>query len=289
MQKVIVNTKQQYKLLLLLIIFTFSVNALQSQKLDTPLDPVQVIIKDWEIGAFVGIGANFSSGVYNPECPDCLFEGNSKFGWSIGLKTDYEITKNFYLGTNLIFEDYGTNGSFRRWEDIELQRADNTTMEVPIEFRHILNLEMMSIGLAPNALWRVDNWLDLRFGVFADYIIGSNITHTKELLTKTALLPDGEKVKVYIEGYKDNKVVIEDRAIPDLNPLQFGLFPQINFNLPLSESSDLIFGTYMKIPLSKISSIQDNYSHYSWRVFMGVSFDLNKDGIKEIPIPRDRN
>jgi hypothetical protein len=162
-------------------------------------------------------------------------------------------------------------------------------MEVPIEFRHILNLEMMSIGLAPNALWRVDNWLDLRFGVFADYIISSNITHTKELLTKTALLPDGEKVKVYIEGYKDNKVVIEDRAIPDLNPLQFGLFPQINFNLPLSESSDLIFGTYMKIPLSKISSIQDNYSHYSWRVFMGVSFDLNKDGIKEIPVPRDRN
>lgn len=286
MQKVYVNTKQQYKLLLLLFIFTIITLPLKSQKLDTPLDPVQVDIKDWEIGAFFGIGANYSSGIYKPECPDCDFDDNSKFGWSLGLKSDYEISKKFYIGTNIIFDDLSTDGSFRRFENVPLERADGSIMEVPIEFRHILNLEMKTIGIAPNAIWRITKWFDFRLGIFADFIISNNITHTKELLTKVALLPDGEKVKVSIPDSKDSKVVIEDQSIPDIKSLQFGIYPQINFNIPIGEETDLMIGYFMKIPFS---DIREGYSHNTWRLFFGISYDLNKDEEKTPTLPKDRN
>lgn len=283
-----VNTKKILKLLLILTILSNFNLILYAQKLDTPLDPVQVIIKDWEIGGFIGLGANFSGGEYSAECPDCVFSGNSKFGYSLGLKTDYEITHNFYIGTNLIFDDFGANGSFRRFENVQLQRTDGSTMEVPIEFRQTLNLSLNSIGIVPNACFRIDDWLDLRLGAFADFLISNNVKHTKELLTKSVLLPDGEKVSVTIPGTTDNKKVIEDRAIPDLTNPQFGIFPQINFNIPMSKDNDFLIGAFMKIPLSNIASSQSGYSHYTWRIFLGLSFDLNDDEKSEIPVPRDK-
>ena len=277
MQKNIVNTKQVCKLLLIIVIFAISFNVSKSQKLDSPLEPVQRIVKDWELGFFVGFGANYSSGAYNPECPDCVFDDNSKFGWTIGLKSDREITRSFYFGTNLIFDNQSATGSFRRFEDVPLQRTDGSTMTVPIEFRHTLNLDLYSIGLAPNAVLRINDWLDLRLGLFADYLFSSNVSHVKELLTSSVLLPDGEKVKVSIPNSTDNKATIEDQSIPGLNALQFGIYPQINFNIPISEDDDFFIGGYMKVPLTDLSSLQPGYKHYSWRFILGFSFDLYQD------------
>ncbi|OGU56457.1 MAG: hypothetical protein A2X64_03335 [Ignavibacteria bacterium GWF2_33_9] len=289
MQKNILNTKKAYLILLLAVIFIPSNIELYSQKLDSPISPVQRVVKDWELGAFAGFGANFSSGEYLPECPDCVFDDNSKFGWTFGLKSDWEITPHFYFGTNLLLDGISTRGSFLRYEDVQLQRTDGTYFTAPIEFRHILNLDVTTLGIVPNAVWRVDRWLDLRLGFYGDLALSGNITHDKELLTEKVLLSDGEQVKVSIPGEPDGTKTIEDREIPELNTLQFGLFPQINFNIPLNKDNEFLIGYFMKFPLNDLSSQQPGYKHITWRLFLGISFDLNKDVKNDnLPIPSDR-
>jgi hypothetical protein len=52
--------------------------------------------------------------------------------------------------------------------------------------------------------------------------------------------------------------------------------------------SDLMIGYYMKIPFSDFGELQPGYSHNVWRIFMGISFDINDDE-RTISIPSDRN
>jgi hypothetical protein len=169
-----------------------------------------------------------------------------------------------------------------------LKRADSSLLKAPIQFRQEVKLDLFTIGLTPHILWRPAPWFDLRLGFYGDYVVSSNITHTKELITKTILLPDGEKVKVSIPNESNNVVELENHPIPELNPLQYGLFPQVNFNIALSKMSDLMIGYYMKIPFSDFGELQPGYSHNVWRIFMGISFDINDDE-RTISIPSDRN
>jgi hypothetical protein len=263
------------KLLFLGLIFCFAVQVSKSQKIESPIMPEENVVYDWELGGFIGIGINFNSGTYTAECPECLFDDASKFGFSIGVKMDYEILRWFYIGANLIYDNESVDGAFRRIESIPLTRGDGSIMDVPIEFRHVMNLKLNSFTLAPNAIFRIDDWLDIRLGFYTDFLFGSNITHTKELLTKTAVLPDGEKVNVTIPNTKNNIAELENHAIPGLSSTVFGLFPQININIPISDGSDFIIGSYLKMPFSAISSQQSNFKIDVWRFFLGLSFDLN--------------
>jgi hypothetical protein len=265
------------KLLFLVVIFSFTTIKAFSQSLDSPIKPVEQVIPDWEIGGFVGIGSNYNSGTYVAECPDCLFDDASKFGFTIGAKMDYEILRWFYFGVNLLYDNQNVDGSFQRIEQILLTRTDNSTMYVPIEFRQTMNLKVSSLGIVPNAVFRIDDWLDIRLGFYYDFLFGTNITHTKELITKSVVLPDGEKVNVTIPNSKDNSVILENHEIPGINSSQYGLFPQINLNIPLSKDNDLIIGSFMKIPLATISSSQNDFKINTWRIFFGLSFDLNDD------------
>lgn len=265
------------KLLFLVVFFSYTTLTAFSQSLDSPIKPVEQVIPDWEIGGFIGIGSNYNSGTYSAECPECLFDDASKFGYTIGAKMDYEITRWFYIGTNLIYDNENVDGSFRRIEQVLLTRTDNSTMNVPIEFRHTMNMKVSSFGIVPNAIFRIDDWLDLRLGFYFDFLFGTNIFHSKELITKSVVLPDGEKVNVTIPNSKGNTFTLEDHEIPGIKSTQYGLFPQVNFNIPLSKDNDLIIGSFMKIPLSTISSTQSDFKINTWRIFFGLSFDLNDD------------
>ena len=251
-------------------------NKASSQLIDSPIKPVQVIIHDWEIGAFIGLGANFNSGEYSAVCQECIFDDLSDFGYTIGVKTDYQLTNNIFVGANILYENQMTKGAFRRIESVPLQREDGTILDVPIEFRHNLELDLNALTLSPNLTYRINRFLDFKLGFYADFNINSNIMHKKTLLTTSTILPDGEKVEVSIAGEQNNSVILEDYEIPELSSLQYGLIPQINFNIKLSESTDLLIGGFYKIPFTEIASNQTLKVNV-WRIFLGFSFDINDD------------
>lgn len=251
-------------------------NKASSQLIDSPIKPVQVIIHDWEIGAFIGLGANFNSGEYSAVCQECIFDDLSDFGYTIGVKTDYQLTNNIFVGANILYENQMMKGAFRRIESVPLQRADGTMLDVPIEFRHNLEIDLNALTLSPNLTYRINRFLDFKLGFYADLNINSNIMHKKTLLTTSTILPDGEKVEVTIPGEQDNSVNLEDYAIPELSSLQYGLIPQINFNIKLSESTDLLIGGFYKIPFTEMATNQTLKVNV-WRIFFGFSFDINDD------------
>ncbi len=268
------NTLLSLSLLFLSIILLPSKSI--SQPIDSPIKPVQVIIHDWEIGAFIGLGANFNSGEYEAECAECIFDDVSNFGYTIGLKTDYQLNNNFFVGANAMYENQLMKGAFRRIESVPLQRADGTILDVPIEFRHNLELDLNALTLSPNITYRIGRFMDFKMGFYADFNINSNIMHKKTLLTTSTILPDGEKVKVSIPGEKDASIVLEDYEIPGITSPQLGLMPQINFNIKLSESTDLLIGGFYKVPFTEIASNQTLKVNV-WRIFFGLSFDINDD------------
>lgn len=268
------NTLIALILLFFLCIFPFS--NLRAQVIESPISPYQVIVHDWEIGFFVGIGANFNSGEYSAECPDCIFDDLSKFGFSTGIKTDFQLSKSFFVGASLGYEDLSIKGAFRRIESVPLERVDGSNIYVPIEFRHSAEFSIATLTIMPNLTYRIGRFLDFRLGLFSDFVISSNFLHNKELLTKSVVLPDGEKVSVTIPNEKDGISTLEDKEITNLNIPIFGIYPQINFNIELSGTTDMNIGFIYKFPLNKLSTNQD-FKVNSWRVFIGFSFDMYDD------------
>lgn len=263
-------------LILLFIINFFPPSTVHTQVIENPLSPYQVIIHDTEIGFFVGLGANYNSGEYYAECPECVFDDVSKFGFSIGVKGDYQLSKYFFVGASLGYEDLSMKGSFRRIESVPLDRVDGSTIYVPIDFRHSAEFAISAISFMPNFAFRLDRFLDIRLGFFSDLILSNNFKHNKQLLTKSVILPDGEKVSVEVDQDKDGIVTLEYGNIPNLTNPIIGIYPQLNFNIELSGSTDLNLGFYYKIPLANLTSKQ-SFKVNSWRLFLGLSFDLYDD------------
>lgn len=268
-----------YTLITLFLLFFFNIFLItkaHSQQIESPISPYQNIIHDWEIGFFLGLGANLNSGEYAAECPDCIFDDVSKFGYTAGIKTDYQLSRTIYVGASLGYEDLSVKGAFRRIESVPLDRVDGTKIYVPIEFRHSSEFQIGAITLMPNITYRIDRFLDFRLGFFTDFAIINNFKHSKELLTNSVILPDGEKVSVEIPQQKDKTVELENRTIPDFSNPIFGIFPQVNFNIELSGTTDMNLGFIYKLPLNNIASSQD-FKINSWRIIIGFSFDIYDD------------
>jgi len=263
-------------LFLLFLINLFHTITAHAQQIESPISPYQVIVHDWEVGVFLGLGANFNSGEYAAECPDCIFDDVSKFGFTAGIKTDYQLSKAIYIGASLGYEDLSVKGAFRRIESVPLDRVDGTKIYVPIEFRHSSEFQIGTITLMPNITYRIDRFLDFRLGFFTDFAIINNFKHSKELLTKSVILPDGEKVSVEIPQQKDRTIELENRTIPNFNNPIFGIYPQINFNIELSGTTDMNLGFIYKFPLNNLTSGQ-GFKINSWRIIIGFSFDMYDD------------
>lgn len=262
--------------ILLFIISNFHPSTTAAQQIESPISPYQVIVHDWEIGFYVGFGANYNSGQYAAECPQCVFDDVSKFGFSAGIKTDYQLSKEFFIGASVGYEDLSMKGAFRRIESVPLDRVDGTKIYVPIDFRHNADFRIGTLSLMPNITYRIDRFLDFKIGLFSDFAITNNFLHTKQLLTKSVILPDGEKVSVEIPQDKDGIVTLEDKSIPQFSNPIFGIYPQINFNIALSGNTDMNLGFFYKLPLNKPILNQD-FKINSWRIFIGFSFDMFDD------------
>ncbi|HAW08744.1 MAG TPA: hypothetical protein DCW42_06195 [Bacteroidetes bacterium] len=263
--------------LALIIIFSaFTFSRLNAQSLESPLEPVFNQVHDFELGGIIALGVNYNSGSYSAECPDCNFESLSKFGFSIGPKLDYAILPNYlYVGIKVLYDNANVSGKFRRIESVPLKLADNTEITTPIEFRHKLDLSVQALSFVPNIFFRISDLFDIRLGLYGDMLLSTNVKHVKELVTHSTVLPNGERVIVTLADMPGNEATLEDREIPGAKSFVIGLSPEVNFNIPLQERWDFIIGTYFKMPFSGISDNQADFKINEWRLYLGVSYNLN--------------
>lgn len=251
---------------------------LNAQPIESPLEPVFYQYHDFELRGIIALGTNFNSGAYSAECPECKFENLSGFGFTIGPEIEYAILPNYlYIAMKILYDDQNLSGKFRRIEAVPIKLADNSQITTPIEFRHKLDLTVQAISISPNIYFRFSDLFDIRLGFYGDYIFSTNVKHTKELLTQSTVLPDGERVIVSLADMPGNTATLEDRAIPGAKSMVFGIAPEINFNLLLSKDWDFVVGTYFKFPFTGISDNQNDFKINMWRFYLGISYNITTE------------
>jgi len=134
---------------------------------------------------------------------------------------------------------------------------------------------MQAISFSPNIFFRISDLFDIRLGLYGDLMMSTNVKHVKELLTRSTVLPNGERVIVALADMPGNEATLEDREIPGANSIVFGIAPEVNFNILLNENWDFIVGTYFKIPFTGISDNQSDFKTNMWRIYLGISYNLN--------------
>lgn len=260
----------------IIILSAFGYTNLNAQPIESPIEPIYYKYHDFELRGIIALGVNFNSGSYWAECPECQFESLSGFGLSIGPELEYAILPNYlYAGFKVLYDNQNMSGKFRRIEAISLKLADNSEISTPIEFRHKLDLSMQAISFSPNIFFRISDLFDIRLGLYGDLMMSTNVKHVKELLTRSTVLPNGERVIVALADMPGNEATLEDREIPGANSIVFGIAPEVNFNILLNENWDFIVGTYFKIPFTGISDNQSDFKTNMWRIYLGISYNLN--------------
>ena len=261
---------------IIIIFCAYNYINLNAQPIESPLEPVYYQYHDFELRGIIALGTNFNSGTYSAECPECKFESLSGFGFSIGPEIEYAILPNYlYVAMKILYDNQSLSGKFRRIEAVPIKLADNSQITTPIEFRHTLDLTIQAISFSPNIFFRISGLFDIRLGLYGDYIFSTNVKHTKELLTQSTVLPDGERVVVSLADMPGNIATLEDRAIPGAKSMVFGIAPEINFDILLSKDFDFVAGTYFKIPFTGISDNQTDFKINMWRLYLGISYNLS--------------
>ncbi len=176
-----------------------------------------------QLGAFVGPSFNSQGGTFTTNC-NCTFTGGAGTGFTGGLMYEYFSRTTLSWGVSLAYDNRSIESRFQEREGLEQQSpTSGRTYTVPVTFRHIGESSLQYLTLTPYMKYSFFKTLMVRVGPAFSYIIDANIRHTKELVSETVPLPGGEIATVRLPGQQGNSMVLENGAIPDLNPLQVSI------------------------------------------------------------------
>ena len=258
----------------LLIINSFFMMDLISQDLSSPIMPAD-IPKDSYLGFVFGVGQNYQSGKFFVDCENCEFENGVQTGITFGLTYKREIIKNLNWGAMLLYDSYNIESKFKETEVFKYEfAAEQDAVNIPIEFRHIAKADFSMLSLNPFIEVTPLSFLFARIGFNAGFVVGANINHQKELLTRKAKLENGVTVDIKLADSKETIEVVEDGEFPEINSFQMALTPMIGFIIPFSKS--VFFSPYYlhRIPLNKMSEFGEDFKVNSYRIMLELSFKL---------------
>lgn len=244
-----------------IIIFFLCSTELFSQMAD-PITP-QAERQPEDIGVIFGLGANLQSGVSKVDCENCEFENGSKFGFSIGALYENGILKEkLKWGIIGLYDNLSIYSSFKEREAFEYEPSKF----VPINFRHHSDLSVSVFSAIPFIKWSPTEILFFRAGPNISYISTAHVTHEKEILDKTADLPNGETVSVHFSGSNSTKITVEDGDYRDVRNLQFGLSLMGGLNFQIDSNYTFAPYFFYNLPFSNISDYGKNLKISSWRI-----------------------
>jgi hypothetical protein len=202
------------------------------------------------LGVVVGPSFHSQIGSFDTGCP-CTFDGGAGAGVAFGVSYDKNIlsygtsTKGqLWLGGRLMFETRNVTALFREYELVKVQSLAmrEQTFETPVQFRHRALAQFSLITFTPYLQWNPFGNFFAQVGFQAGVVTASSMTHTKELLDKIVVLPNGERANVnFIDqaGKPLGDVLTvgegEDfKRVNTVNTLQLAATATVGMDIPIS-------------------------------------------------------
>ncbi len=265
---ILFNYKTAEKFLFtLLLIVALSINVFGQREEPSPLKPGKFHTQR-ETGIYFGTGLNIQSGSFLTACDCPAFEDGTGFGWKLGLLYEQDITPVLQIGAALGINQLGVTASYQYNKDRVFTTDVGGTVisdTVPILFRQQAETQFLNFDLMPYFKWTATDFFFVRLGFNVAFNIGSNITHSEEILQTTVKLPStGEIVEVTFED-GSTKVIVEDNEFPDIVSPQFYIVPAVGFNIQLSTNIFLSPVFDYSLPLTELSGNDTNFKVSNWR------------------------
>jgi hypothetical protein len=255
---------------LVFLLSSISSAILAQEQLSTPLTP-ESGFKQKEIGLVLGLGSNIQSGIFLTEC-NCSFDNGILTGLTAGLLYEHDFFAPLQYGAALLYNNRSVMASYQEIEKVGItSQTTNLTETHFISFRQKSDASFHYLTLMPYIKWTPADFFFVKIGLSASYLFSSHITQTKELLTKTLTMGNGEIVSASMldaagNPVAGNSLVIEDRQFPQTKSISLSADPMIGFTFPLSANIFLSPVFQFSIPLTDVSGRGDSFRIYAWRV-----------------------
>ncbi len=229
------------------------------------------------MGFFAGVGGSSQSGVYLTQCV-CEFTGGSGLGYIFGALYERELIPSVKWGGALYINSKSISANYFEIEDVEVFSESTGNSEfVPVDFEHVSEAVFFSAGIMPYLKITPWKWLFLRTGLAAEFPLSSNVTHTKELTRRTAVLSTGEIGIIKLDDPRCSTTLceLEDNEFPDVVSPVLYFNPSAGLNIPFSGNITFSPLFQYSIPLSNISERGKDFKLNSWLFILELRIKLS--------------
>lgn len=176
--------------------------------------------KPEQIGGWIGFGSAMQNNSLITDACNCSFEGGRGLTFSLGLSYENELTSKIVWGAGLDYRYIGMDARYQETEQMTIEKtAAGTKASIMVPFRHNAELKSSYIGITPYIKYFVGSRFFGRVGINAGMLISPTLTHTKQLLIRSAELSSGETVIISLDPSTDPRIVSEELAIIQDGPL----------------------------------------------------------------------
>ena len=176
--------------------------------------------KPEQIGGWIGFGSAMQNNSLITDACNCSFEGGRGLTFSLGLSYENELTSKMVWGAGLDYRYIGMDARYQETEQMTIEKtAAGTKASIMVPFRHNAELKSSYIGITPYIKYFVGTRFFVRVGINAGMLISPTLTHTKQLLIRSAVLSSGETVIISLDPSTDPRIVSEELAIIQDGPL----------------------------------------------------------------------
>lgn len=245
-------------------------------ELSTPIAP-GVTFYRFRLGATIGAGPAFQSGDLKTDVCDCpAFTDGAGYSLAGGLIGEYYVAEKLDIGLLLTLDYKTINALYREYEAVPLkQTATGETITQRVQFRHTADASVFSLALNPFVKFHPFKGIFVRTGPSFNFALSSSLRHEKELLDKTARLPNGEEVELSLDRndprvFSGTHALIQDTDLPGVKS------PAMLWNI--AAGIDIRAGRKMVItpvfqyslPLSDASSSGNGFRMSGWLIMAEV-------------------
>jgi hypothetical protein len=245
-----------------IVLLMMAAGTLTAQRNVLDSDPLRarVLLVYDQVGVFGGLSNNAQGGTFTTAC-DCAFTGGGGTALTGGVIYERLTRSRLTWGAMLAYENRSMEARFQEIEGL-VQRSPTTGREynVPVTFRNIGETSLSYFTLTPFIKYDIFDAILLRIGPALSYIVSSNITHTKQLVSETVTLPGGEVATVRLPGQEGTSVVLENGPVPQLNSLQISASAAVGAEIRLSKKVFLSPLIQYVQPFTTISGRGDGFT-----------------------------
>lgn len=280
------NGSKKYIIIFILAVVFMQNSLLASNKLfdfASPKDPGKSL-KSKLLGIVFGLGQNIQNGTSYVSCENCYFTNGLGLAYTLGVVYEQQFTGDMdsYLhhmkwGVQLLYDSKSIEANFTERTNAYFSEYD---MNIPLLLKHTNDMSLSSVGVTPFVTYNPLSFFFLRFGVNIDYFLQNKMKHKIELQEKTKILPNGERVEIYIPTKNPNvkryEYIAEEGDIRDMNKLYISFMPALGFDINLSEKILLSTSFNYVFPMTKISNYSDNFNISSWKILFEMKYNLTE-------------